>query len=63
MFNNNFGNLAIKGFYNIIGKIWERVSDWYHPRYYTVNLINNWPVPMWLSGVGAIITGGLALML
>jgi hypothetical protein len=25
--------------------------------------INNWSVPMWLNGVGAIITGGLALML
>jgi len=25
--------------------------------------INNWSVPIWLNGVGAIITGGLALML
>ena len=25
--------------------------------------MNNWSVPIWLNGVGAIITGGLALML
>ena len=25
--------------------------------------INSWSVPMWLNGVGAIITGGLALLL
>lgn len=25
--------------------------------------INSWPVPIWLNGVGAIITGVLALML
>ena len=26
-------------------------------------LINNWPVPMWLNGIGAVIAGGLAIML
>ena len=25
--------------------------------------INSWSVPMWLNGVGAVIAGGLALML
>ena len=25
--------------------------------------INNWPVPIWLNGIGAFITGGLAIML
>ena len=26
-------------------------------------MINNWPVPMWLNGIGALVTGGLAVML
>lgn len=25
--------------------------------------INDWPVPVWLNGIGAVITSGLAVML